>query len=446
MASSPSVARRPCRSWLLGDLPAYNRDRLGFFRWCAQEVGDFVPLRFGSVRLFMLNHPDLIEQVMVTEHRNFTKSVGLRRSRVLFGNGLLTSEGAFWRRQRKLVQPAFHRERIAAYAQSMVEITQHYLQDWEEGQTRDIHADMMRLTLNIAVKTLFGAEVTAGEQVANAMEVGQNAFSRWIPYLVMLPNWIPTPSTPRLSQAIRQLDQVVYGLIHARRASGEDKGDLLAMLLRAQDEDDGTVMTDQQLRDEILTLFLAGHETTALVLTWTFYLLAQHPEVEARLHAELQGVLNGRAPHIEDRPQLKYTEQIILESMRLYPPAWSIGREAVQACEIGGYTLPAHATVMMSPYVMHRDARYFPDPDTFDPDRWAGDAASHLPRYAYFPFGGGPRICIGNTFAMLESILVLATISAQFRLRLAQEHPVIPQPSFTLRPQDGIRMQLCPQR
>src|SRR5579884_469110 len=422
---------------ILGHSLELNRDPLGFLLRCARDYGDFVPLRSGPARAFLVSDPQAIEEVFVTQHPNFIKGPGLRRSAAVFGNGLLTSEGAFWRRQRKLVQPAFHRERIAGYAPVMVAETLRRMETWQEGDVRDIHAEMMPLMLQIAVKTLFGTEVAEAQRVADAMEVGQENFARWMGYLAMLPDWLPTPTPPSLGRAVRQLDAVVYGLIRARRESGEDRGDLLSLLLRAQDEDDGTRMTDKQLRDEILTLLLAGHETTALALTWAFTLLAQHPEASARLIEELRTVLNGRPPTAEARPRLVYAEQVILESMRLYPPAWAVSRTALADCEIAGHSIPAGATVLMSQYVVHRDPRFFPDPETFRPERWASGFARTLPRYAYFPFGGGPRICIGNTFALMEAVLVLATIAQQFRFTLVPGHPIVPHPAVTLRPRYG---------
>jgi cytochrome P450 len=431
---------RPKSHPLLGDLPSYTRDPLGF-TLSAARAGDVTPVRFGSYRSVHISHPDAIERVLVTDHRNFIKGPALQRSKLLFGNGLLTSEGDFWRRQRKLIQPAFHRERIAAYALTMVELTERHIAGWRHGQTSfDIHAEMMRLTMQIAVRTLFGTEATQMDRVAHALELAQANFGRWIPYVIMLPPWCPTPSTPALNRAVRDLDAVVYKMIADRRASGEDRGDLLSLLLRLQDEEDGAFMTDRQLRDEVLTLFLAGHDTTALALTWTWYLLAQHPEVEAKLHAELDTVLAGRPPTLADRPCLKFTEQVMLESMRLYPPAWIVGRQALSDYEIDGYRIPAGTAVVASQYAVHRDPRWFPAPETFDPDRWADDFAKTLPRYAYFPFGGGPRICIGNTFAQMEGLLLLATIAQHYRFRLVPTHRVVPQPSVTLRPANGVQV------
>jgi cytochrome P450 len=258
------------------------------------------------------------------------------------------------------------------------------------------------------------------------------------------PIWLPTPNNLRLKRAVRRLDEILYGFIRQRRQSGVDRGDLLSLLLHARDEDDGSRMTDRQLRDEAMTLFLAGHETTALTLAWAWYLLAGHPEAEERLLAEAQEVLNGRPPTVADLPRLRYTEGVVLEALRLYPPAYVVGREAIDDCEIGGYRVPASTTLLMSQWVVHRDARHFEQPEAFRPERWAGDLAQRLPKYAYFPFGGGPRLCIGNTFAMMETVLVLATIAPRFRFTLLPEPAVVPWPTFTLRPKHGIPAVLTP--
>jgi cytochrome P450 len=261
--------------------------------------------------------------------------------------------------------------------------------------------------------------------------------------LLLVPPWLPTPDNLRLQHTTRRLDRIIYGLIDERRNSPEARDDLLSMLLHAQDEDDGTGMTDKQLRDEVMTLFLAGHETTALALTWAWYLLAQYPDIEAKLADELQAALNGRAPTVADRARLPYTEQVALEVMRLYPPAWAVSREVVQECAIGGHRIPPNTIVLVSQWVMHRDPRYYEEPDRFNPDRWANDFARRLPKYAYFPFGGGPRVCIGNTFAMMEMTLLLAAIAPQFRFRLVPSQTIKLQPAITLRPEQGIRMTLC---
>jgi cytochrome P450 len=425
---------------LLGHLSEFRRDTLGFFTRLAREYGDCVSFRVGIRRVFLLNHPDLIESVLVTQSHNFIKHYVLRLLRPTMGNGILLSEGDFWLRQRRLVQPAFHRSRIIAYGAIMVAYTERMLAGWHSGETRDLHADMMRLTLEIVAKTLFDADVAGqAREVGEALEEGMQTFVRRWKSIYPLPEWIPTPNNLRIKRVARRLDTILYRIIQERRAGGEDRGDLLSMLLHAQDEDDGGRMTDKQLRDEAMTLFLAGHETTANALSWALYLLASHPEVETRLAAELRDVLGGRSPTVADLPRLRYTEMVVTEAMRLYPPVYAFGREAVRACTLGGYHVPAGMTIVMSQWVMHRDGRYFEDPEKFLPERWADGLAKRLPKFAYFPFGGGPRLCIGNGFAMMEAVLILATVAQQFRITLVPDHPVVPRTTVTLRPAHGIK-------
>jgi cytochrome P450 len=442
-APSPTACRRapgPRGHFLSGNLPEFRRDRLAFLTRCARDYGDFVALRFGPRRLLLVSDPDAIEYVLVTGARNFSKHFALRFNPVVLGNGLLTSEGDSWLRQRRLMQPAFHRQRIVGYAATMVEYTQALLATWEEGQTRDVLADMMRLTLGIAAKTLFGADADEqASQVGAALAVAQNSFIARVNSLLPLPASVPTPGNLRLRRAVRKLDEVIYGFIRQRRAGGEERGDLLSLLLHARDEDDGTRMTDKQLRDEAMTLFLAGHETTALTLSWAWYLLARNPEADARMAEEVRAVLDGRPPTAGDQHRLDYTEKVVSETLRLYPPGFVLGREALHDCELGGYHVPAGTTVFMSQWVMHRDPRFFEEPESFRPERWTEELARRLPRFAYFPFGGGPRRCIGDTFAQMEATLVLATLAQRFRFALASEQPVMPVPTFTLRPGGEIR-------
>jgi cytochrome P450 len=397
-------------------------------------------MRFGPRRIYLVNHPDAIEEVLVTRSRNFIKHFALKINPVVLGNGLLTSDGAFWRRQRRLMQPAFARPRIASYASIMVEYARRQIEEWQAGETRDLHAELMRLTLAITAKTLFDAEAggQAGE-VVRALRVAQEAFIAKMNTLIFLPAWVPTPRMIRLRRAVRRLDEIIYGFIQERRRKSDAGGnDLLSILLHARDEVDQTGMTDQQLRDEAMTLFLAGHETTALALSWAWYLLAQHPEAEARLAAEVQEVLGGRLPTADDAPQLRYVEKVVLESMRLYPPAYAIGRESLTDGELLGYHVPAGTTLLMCQWVVHRDGRFWDEPERFVPERWTDDLFERVPKFAYFPFGGGPRLCIGNTFAMLEMVLLLATIAQRWRFTLLPGHVATPSPAFTLRPGGGV--------
>jgi cytochrome P450 len=427
------------KRWSLG--PLNNGDPLKYFTGLMREYGDLVSLRVLNFRILLLNHPDHIEDVLVNHPRKFIRGRVLLANKRIFGRGLLTSEGDFWLRQRRLAQPAFHRARIAGYASTMVEYTERLLHEWQDGEERDIHKEMMRLTLQIVGKTLFDADVERdaqdiGRSMELLLELSAN-FRRTI----FIPHWVPTPTNLRMERAIRQIEKVLYRMIAEKRASGRDSGDLLSMLLAAQDED-GSRMTDQQLRDEAITLFLAGHETTANTLSWTWWLLAQNPAVEAKLHNELRTVLGGRAPSLDDLPKLVYTNHIITESMRLYPPAWGTARTAIEDHEIAGYAVPKGSGVSFAQWTVHRDPRWYEAPGEFRPERWDGDLLKRIPRFAYFPFGGGPRQCIGNSFALMEAALTLATIAQQYRFRLVQGHPVAPLASITLRPRYGIRVVL----
>ena len=416
---------------------------LGLLEGWAREYGDIFRWRTLHFFVVFVNHPDLVEKVLVSESRNYMKGRGLQANRELFGNGLLTSEGDSWLRQRRLMQPAFHRERIAAYADTMIEQGRRLAESWRGGETRDVHADLMRATLEIAATTLFGTSVSDSDaaQISGALNTLMSLNSsprRLFPLLRAL----PTRANRSYTRAVRQLDKVVYALIARRRAElGENDTDLLSMLLTARDED-GSRMTDLQLRDESVTLLLAGHETTALALSWTLYLLAQNPDVADQLAAEMDAVLAGRAPTLDDVPRLVFTAKILKESMRLYPPAWGVVRMCPAACSLGGYRIPKRASVILSQWVMHRDPRYFPEPTRFHPARWTDSFERDLPRFAYFPFGGGPRLCIGAAFATMEATLVLAILAQRFRFHLDPTCEVVPQPSITLRPKNGLRLRL----
>src|SRR3954452_6306042 len=441
------AVRSPRGHWLTGHLRPFQRDRLGYLTECARTHGDMVDLRLVPMRIRVLNHPDLIEEVLVTKSRHFIKHGPLRQARPSLGNGLLTSEGDFWRKQRKLAQPAFHRDRVATYASVMVEATERMLEGWADGQVRDVQDDMMRVTLEIVAKCLFDADVSGDAADASAaMETLIRCFTRRVDRWIRLPMSVPTPSNLRFRRAMDRLDRIVFAIISDRRASGEDRGDLLSMLLHAQDEDDGGRMTDRQLRDEAMTLFMAGHETTPDTLAWTWMLLSQNPKAADRLHAELDDVLGGRAPTFADLPRLVYADRVITEALRVYPTVWLLGREAVEPCTIGGRRVPVGLTLWMSQWVLHRDPRFFDDPEAFRPDRWAEGLAKRIPRHAYFPFGGGPRICIGNSFAQMEAVLLLATIARRYKLSLIPGSVVRPFPTMTLRPDGGVKVSLARRR
>ncbi len=417
-----------------------QRDMLGTFGAWRREYGDFYQVQFGDVQQFFLAHPDDLREVLVTQAGQFIKDrdyrdpqTGLAR---FLGNGLLTSDGEFWKRQRRLAAPALHARRIEAYAQTMVDFALRTAAGWSTGARLDVAAEMTRLTMLIVAKALFSADVAGDvERVGRAMDAIQQRMGHRLP----LPPWLPTPSELRARRAGRDLDEIVYGLIRQRRATGEDTGDLLSMLLLAED-DDGQRMTDRQARDEVVTLFLAGHETTANTLNWTWTLLAQHPAIEARLHAELDTVLAGRAPTLADLPHLRYTEMVIKESLRLYPPAWAYSREAAAAVALGERRVPQGSVVVLMVYFTHHDPRWWPEPERFDPERFSPEREAEIPRYAYLPFGAGPRVCIGNSFALMEARLLLATLASRYRLTLAPGQRVEPEPLITLNPKGGLPM------
>lgn len=425
---------------LFGNALSFLRDPLRFLRGACERHGDVVDVAIGPLAVTLVSHPDLVEDILVTRSRLFSKDRFLRTSlRPVLGDGLLSSEGDFWRRQRRLAQPAFHRDRIRAYGDIMVKHTTRLAERWHDGETRDVHQDMMRLTLEIVAEALFGANVgDHAEAVAEALEailtVVSDSLAIFFPFVAAL----PTPRRRRYDRAIATLDRIIYGMIDERRRRGGEGDDLLSMLLAARDED-GSRMSDKQLRDECITLFLAGHETTAIHLSWTFVLLAQHPAVRNELEAELDGVLGDRAPTWSDVPALVKTGRVVAESMRMYPPAWSMGREAREDLELGGYRVKAGNQVWFCPWAIQRDPRWFDAPDAFRPERWTPELTKRLPRYAYFPFGGGPRLCIGQAFAQMEAALVLATLSRAFRVDVDRAREIAPDPSVTLRPGGGVR-------
>ena len=432
----------PRRTLALATLFAYRRGPLHYFQNLAQQYGDISFFRIGPQEAFFLNHPDLIKDVLVTNHQRFMKGLVLQRAKRLLGEGLLTSEGEFHRRQKRLAQPAFHRQRIASYAEVMIDYAIRASGRWRDGETVDLAEEMMRLTLAIVSKTLFDADVESeSEQVGEAMTTVMELFDTLtIPFFELLAK-LPLPQLRRFDNARTKLDRIIFNLVEERRRSGKDRGDLLSMLLLAQDEEgDGEQMTDQQLRDELLTIFLAGHETTANALTWTWYLLSQHPEVEERLQSEVDEVLGTRKATFADASNLPYTEMILAESMRLYPPAWAIGRLSTVDCEIGGFLVPKKSLVLFSQFVMHRDERYYQQPNLFKPERWTPSERESRPAFSYFPFGGGPRRCIGEGFAWMEGILLIATLAQKWRFRLVPHHPIALKPVITLRPKHGMKM------
>jgi cytochrome P450 len=431
----------PKPHFLIGNMPLASPDPLPIFSAWAAEFGDIFYYRAAWLHVYFLNHPDLIEEVLIRNPRNFLKDRVVRNSRWFFGEGLLTNEGDSWLRQRRLSAPAFHRERVSTYASIMTSYAQQMLADWKDGEILDIHQEMMRLTLQVVVRALFNVEAQQSAEISSALNLIMNNTTGVRILLPPIARYLPTPRMISFRRAVARMDNTVYSIIAQHRGNKNDSGDLLSMLIAARDED-GSRMSDKQLRDEVLTFLIAGHETTALTLTWTWHLLAQHPEVEKKLHQELDRVLGGRLPEFSDLPALAYTDRVIKESMRLYPPAWSLARTVISEFELRGYRIPAGANVVMSQWIMHRNPTYFPEPEKFDPDRWGTEKIRKLPRFAYFPFGGGPRQCIGSSFAMMEAALLLATIAQSFRLGSVPGHRVVLVPSFTLRPKHGMRMRL----
>jgi cytochrome P450 len=438
-----AVRRPPGPKGVAGRLNVFGarRDPLGILVGLWRRYCDVAFVRAGPFDAYLLSHPDAIRDVLVTHNARFMKGQGLQEMKRLLGEGLLTSEGESHKRQRRLIQPMFHHKRVAAYGDAMVERTLRMRDSWQDGQVLDVHGQMMRLTLSIVAKTLFdtGIEDREARRVADALSTSLGLFDKLTSplsnLLMRLPN---SPGLRQFEGAKGVLDEIVYGMIEERRRTG-DRGDLLSTLLLAQ-ESDGERMTNVQVRDEAITIFLAGHETTSNALTWTWYLLSQHPDVEANLHEELDTVLGDRPPTVADLPNLPFTERILTESMRLYPPAWILGRRALVDHEVDGYRIPAGSIVVTAQYIVHHDPRWFPDPYRFDPDRWLPDRTALRPKYSYFPFGGGQRLCIGEPFAWMEGELLLATLAQRWKLRLVRGQPIDLSPVVTLRPKHGMKM------
>ncbi len=404
-----------------------------------EQFGDFNWIEWGSDRLYNVANAEVAHDILVKKASSFYKDPGYRDQQggiaMVLGRGLITSDGAHWREHRKLVAPAFHAQRIHAYAETMVDATQKLMQTWEDGAQRDVSHDMMVLTLRIVAKTLFSTEVEADINLINRVI---EQFQR-IAVEQLFPSWLPTPSRIITRQVTHKLNQRIYEMIAQRRANGGDNGDLMAMLLLSTDED-GNRLSDLDVRDEAVTLILAGHETTSNTLSWTFKLLAEHPEVEARLHAELDAVLGGRVPTLADLRQLTYTNMVLKEAMRLYPAAWVIGRQALEDVEIQGEVIPKGAILNIYTYFIQRNEKYWDNPTRFDPERFSPENEGRINKWAYIPFSTGPRVCVGNSFAMMEAQLLLATIASRFQLSLPTGHTVELNPLVTLNPKGGLPM------
>lgn len=446
MATAPGITQ-----WIplpYGYLKAFLRDPLGYQLRARERYGDVFRSRIGPTLVHFLYHPDHVRRVLYEQQKNYPRGWQYRLLRSLLGNNLVASEGDFWRRQRRLAQPAFHRQRLCGYAQVMVETTSRMLTRWDAtataGSGMDIGTEMSRLTLAIAGLTLFSRDPSQEADV-----VGQNfgVLSRYLEHrfnhpLTSLPAWVPTARNRRMKEAARTLNGVVLSIIRERRREGRDHGDLLSMLMQARDEETAEAMTEDQVRSEALTFLVAGHETTSTALTWTWFLLGSHPSIRRRVREEVGSVLGDRLPTSADVPHLVVTRMVIEESMRLCPPVWALAREAAQEDEIGGYRIPARTTVIVSPYVTHRHPAFWDEPERFDPDRFTPERVAERPKGAYFPFLGGPHQCIGNEFAMLEMCLIVAMVLQRFDVELLPNQAILPKAALTLRPSAPVRVAL----
>ena len=450
MKTTPPLPPMPPGHWLWGHLRERATDPLGLFLGSRQRLGDVVRYRMGPIFVEQLTHPDHVKHVLADASTRYAKGSVFDKTRPLVGNGLLTAEGDFWKRQRRLSQPAFHKERLAALSGMMTDTIQHTLEGWEgaarEGRPLPVFHELMRLTLHVVVRSLFGVDVgdqlgVVGEAFTTVLEVTNERIISPLPYLPWLYR-LPTPRNRAFSRAVAKLDTIVKGIITQRRALGSQahQDDLLGMLMAACDADTGDAFDDAQLRDEVMTLLLAGHETTATSLAWCLHLLEQHPEVEERLHAEVDEVLGGRVPVLEDLPRLRYVMCVFEEVMRLYPPIWALPRVPQEDDVVDGYRIPKGDIVVLVPYVTHRHPDFWPEPERFDPTRFLPEVARARSRWAYLPFGGGQRQCIGNGFAMMEAQLILALVAQRFRLRGVAGRPVLPEPHVTLRPRGPLPM------
>jgi cytochrome P450 len=435
-------AKAPIGNPLFGHLLQFVQDPLNFVSHCAQNYGEIVPLRFGSVPLLLLNHPDCIEDAFVRQNRTFMRKGRIFKTiaQPLLGNGLFLSEGKFYQRQRDLVQPAFHKQMIGTYAEVMTDDTNEAIATWKHGETRDIYQDYVYITRSIISKTMLGVGLSpeSANAVTTALDAMTEHFKTRLDHLLLVPDWMPTSDNLHFRQSLRQLDRVVDQILEQRSSSINHQANFLDLLLQAQGETEH--MSRQQLRDETINIFLAGHETTAIALTWTSWLLSQHPAVEAQLVEELQTVLQGRSPSIADLPLLRYTEAIVLETLRLYPPVWAVGRVALEDTRIAGQAISKGTGVLACQWSAHRNPSYFPEPEIFNPNRWMNGLAKQLPLGGYFPFSLGGRICLGKAFGMIELVLLLATIAQKYRLTLAPNFQVELFPSLTLRPKQGMQM------
>ncbi len=445
LAAKRKIAPGPKGACVFGSLSEMRENQIKLFMDSTRDHGDVVRLHL-VIYVHLINHPDHVRHVLVDNHTNYEKDRFYDRIKPVVGEGLLTSNGDFWRRQRRLAQPAFHKQRLAGFADTMSRTTADLLDGWAARGPgpMDVSVEMMKVALQIVGRTLFGAELggeadVVGDALGTALEITKERFQS-----LFMGAGLPTARNRRFNRAMKVLDDVVYGVIEQRRASGKDEGDLLSMLMSARDEDTGEGMSDRQLRDELMTMLLAGHETSANALTWAWFLLSKNPAVERRLHEEVGAVLGDRVPTFEDLPRLKYTRMVIDEVLRLYPPAWLYTRGTIQADEIGGYHVPAKSVVMISPYVLHRNPAIWENPEGFDPERFTEERVAARPKHAYVPFAGGPRQCIGNNFALMELTIIIAMVVQRYRLDLLPGQKIEPDPTVTLRPSAPVMVTVRP--
>ncbi len=431
----------------LGSMPSFARDPLGFLIHTTRRYGDIVDLgAFGRNHAYLVAHPDQLKYVLQENAGNYTKGENFKTVSLVVGNGLVANEGQPWRQRRRLVQPAFHRERIGALTSTMVKVIGDVVETWVAGPKTahmDMSREMMKITQHVLLKALLDVDARdETQELMEAWDIVYEFLSARLTSVVKIPLGIPTPGNRRFLRAMRTLEALVQRIIRARRETPEERRDLLSLLMLARDADSGEGMSDRDLRDEIMTMFAGGFETSAVVLTWAWHLLGQHPDVEKKLHAELDSVLGGRTPTLEDVARLTYTRMVLDETLRLYPGAWLFNRASIAADMVGGYPIAPGSLLFISPYVTHRHPEFWPDADTFDPERFSPQASAGRPRFAYFPFGGGPRQCLGDTFAITEMVLTIAMVAQRFKPRTVDGYPVVPQPMFTLRTKYGVMMTL----
>lgn len=435
----------PKGHFITGNLKDLVSRVLDFISGLQEQYGDVVVIRFAFRKVFYVQHPDIIRHILQENHRNYTKSLRYEQFKYLLGDGLLTSEGEYWLRQRRLIQPAFYKERIRSLGADMVTCAEEMTARWKQmppGTSMNVSREMMALTLDIVGKSLLSADVRADvDTVGKALGYLLHSVNRRTRTPILLPLWIPTPSHRKIKSSILAINEVLERVFAAHEKPQEGRNDLLDMLMASRYEDTGEPMNRKQLRDEVMTLFVAGHETTANALTWTLYLLSQHEDARMRCVNEIQEVTGGRSPAADDVPKLRYITAVIEESMRIYPPAWMIGRRAIQDDKLGTWTIPAGFNVLINPYAMHRDKRYWKEPEKFDPERFL-EPAPDRPKFAYLPFGGGPRMCIGNNFAMMEMVLTLAVILRNFKPIYRGKSKPVCEPLITLRPKGGMEMEM----